>query len=104
MSGAWNSSDVVGRAGAVDGGPSTSSGAEVDVADEACLGGFGDVVLDQDTVLENTDLDAAETASYDHDPVDAFTTSEELGLGDDRATASGIPTVTTTLLLRFESG
>ncbi len=61
-------------------------------------------MLDEDTVFEHADLDAAAAGTNDHDPVDAFPTSEELGLGDDRSTTPGIATVATALLLGLEPG
>jgi hypothetical protein len=60
-------------------------------------------VLDEHAIFENTDLDAPSARPHDHDAVDALAAREELSLGDDRAAASGIPTIATALLLGLET-
>jgi hypothetical protein len=60
-------------------------------------------VLDEHTVFEDADLRPAVLGTDDHLAVDRFTTREELGLGDDRTPATGIPSVATALLLRLEA-
>ena len=42
--------------------------------------------------------------AHDHDPVDGLAAGEELGLGDDRAAASGLAALATALLLGLEAG
>jgi hypothetical protein len=61
-------------------------------------------VLDENAVLEDTDLDATVLGADDHLAVDRFTASEELSFGDDGAAATGIPAITATLLLGFKAG
>ncbi len=78
--------------------------AEVDVAGHRDVRGLVDVVLDEDTVLEDAHLGAPVLVAHDHDPVDGLAAGEELGLGDDRATAAGLTALTTALLLRLETG
>ena len=77
---------------------------EVDVADERRVLVAGDVVLDEHAVFEHADLDPAVLRTDDHDAVDGFAAGEELGLGHDRATTTGIAAVATALLLRLEAG
>ncbi len=67
-------------------------------------GRAGDVVLDEHAVFEHGDLDAAELRAHHHDAVDALATREELGLGDDRTTTTGVASVTAALLLGLEAG
>jgi hypothetical protein len=61
-------------------------------------------VLDEHAVFKNPDLDAAETTADDHDSVDALPAGQKFGLGDDRTTTTGIPTIATSLLLGLETG
>jgi hypothetical protein len=76
---------------------------EVHVADQARLGGLGDVVLHQYAIFEHGDLGAVELRTHNHLAVDALAASEELGFGDHRATTTGVAAVTSALLLRFET-
>src|SRR5699024_6286395 len=78
--------------------------AEVDVAGHRRVGLAADVVLDQDVVLEHPDRGAALTLADDHHPLDALTTGQELGLGDDRASATGFAALASALLLGLEAG
>src|SRR5690606_33192005 len=66
---------------------------EVDVADKARLLGLGDVVLDENGILEDGDLDAIVLGAHDHLAVDALAASEELALRDDGATTTGVAAV-----------
>ena len=75
---------------------------EVDVADERGILVAGDVVLDEHVVFEHRDLDAPVLRANDHLAVDGLTAREELGLGDDGATAPGLAAVTAALLLGLE--
>ena len=79
--------------------------AEVDVADQRGLRLAGDVVLDQDLVLEHADLGEVVALADDHDPLDGLAAGQELGLADDRcAAATGLAALTAALLLGLEPG
>ena len=79
--------------------------AEVDVADQRGLRLAGDVVLDEDLVLEHADLGEVLALADDHDPVDRLAAGEELGLADDRrAAAAGLAALAAALLLGLEPG
>ena len=79
--------------------------AEVDVADQRGLRLAGDVVLDEDLVLEDGDLGEVVALADHHDPVDGLAAGEELGLADDRgAAAAGLAALAAALLLGLEPG
>src|SRR5690606_29467039 len=78
--------------------------AEGHVPDQGRVLVAGDVVLDEDVVLDNADLRAAVLGAHDHHAVDGLATGEELGLGHDRAAPAGVASVATPLLLRLEAG
>ena len=79
--------------------------AEVDVAGVRRRAGLGDVVLDQDVVLEHGDLGAVAGLAHDHDPVDGLAAGEELGLGEDRRAAPALlAALAATLPLGLEAG
>ena len=75
---------------------------EVDVADEGRILVAGDVVLDEDVVLEHGDLDAPVLRTHDHVAVDRLAACQELGLGDDGTPTTGLATVAATLLLGLQ--
>ena len=65
----------------------------------------GDVVLDEDAVLEHRDLGAVAGLAHDHDAVDGLAAGQELGLGDDRRRAPpGLAALAAALLLGLEPG
>ena len=76
---------------------------DVDVADHGGLRVPGDVVLDEEPVLEDGDLVEAVLLAHDHLAVDALAAGEELGLGDDRAAAAGGAALAAALALGLES-
>ena len=79
--------------------------AEVDVADQRGLRLAGDVVLDEDLVLENRDLGDVVALADGHHPVDRLAAGEELRLADDgRPAPAGLPALATALLLGLEPG
>src|SRR5699024_5412315 len=85
--------------------------AEVDVADHRRGRVRGHEVLDQDLVLEHTDLgDRLATLgvgllAHDHHPVDRLTAGQELRFAQDRRTTTpGVPAVTATLTLGLQPG
>jgi hypothetical protein len=59
-------------------------------------------VLDEDVVLENTDLDAAVLAANDHLAVNAFATSEEFRFRDDRTATPNVTRISAALALGFD--
>ncbi|WP_432612417.1 pentapeptide repeat-containing protein [Microbacterium aurantiacum] len=61
-------------------------------------------MLDEHAVLEDADLSAAVLGADDHLAVDRLTTGEELGLGDDGTTTTGVTPVAAALLLGLEPG
>jgi hypothetical protein len=62
-------------------------------------------VLDEDLVLEDTDLGEVVLLPDHHHPVDRLAASKELRLADDRgATPAGLATFSAPLLLRLEAG
>ena len=66
---------------------------------------LGDVVLDEDVVLEDGDLRALAALADDHLPVDGLAAGEELGLGQDRrAAAAGVAAVAAALALGLQPG
>ena len=79
--------------------------AEVDVADQRGLRLAGDVVLDEDLVLEHRDLGEVLALADRHHPVDGLAAGEELGLADDRGpAAAGLAALAAALLLGLEPG
>jgi hypothetical protein len=59
-------------------------------------------MLDENTVLEDGNLDSVFGLTDDHDALDGFTSSEELRLVQDRRPAApGFPTFASALLLGF---
>lgn len=77
---------------------------EVDVADERRLLRACNVVLDKHLVLEHTDLNAVVLGADEHHAVDGLAAGEELGFGDDLATASALAALAAALTLRLEAG
>ena len=73
------------------GGQDVLHPAEVDVADQRGLRLAGDVVLDEDLVLEHRDLGEVLALPDHHHPVDGLAAGQELGLADDRARGGGRP-------------
>src|SRR5215468_4850753 len=62
-------------------------------------------MLDEDVVLEHTDLGAIAALAHRHDPIDGFAPGQELRLGEDRRTAaSGVAPVTAPLTLGLQPG
>ena len=87
------------------GGQHVLHAAEVDVADQRGLRLAGDVVLDEDLVLEHADLGELLALADHHDPLDGLAAGEELGLADDRgAAAAGLAALAAALLLGLEPG
>src|SRR5690606_38073541 len=78
--------------------------AEVHVARHGALRRAGDVVLDRDAVLEHRDLGAVGQAPDHHDPIHALATGQELRLGDDRASPTGLTALAAALTLGLEPG
>src|SRR5207253_2724375 len=79
--------------------------AEVDVAGERGVLRLGDVVLDEDVVLEDGDLRAVAALADDHRAVHGLAAGEELGLGEDRcAAAAGVAAVPAALPLGLQPG
>ena len=78
--------------------------AEVDVADHRGVRLVGDVVLDQDGVLEHRDLGAAGALAHHHRALHALAAGQELGLGDGRLAPAGVAPVPAALLLGLEPG
>src|SRR5690606_22478992 len=78
--------------------------ADVDVAHHRALGRAGDVVLHRHAVREVGDLGPVPEPAHDHDAVDALAAGEELGLGDDRAAATGLAALTAPLALGLQAG
>ena len=79
--------------------------AEVDVADQRGLRLAGDVVLDEDVVLEHRDLGEVAALADDHHALDRLAAGQELGLGDDRRpAAAGLAALAAALLLGLEPG
>ena len=75
---------------------------EIHVANHGGGRTFGDVMLDENTVLEDGNLDSVFGLTDDHDALDGFTSSEELRLVQDRRPAApGFPTFASALLLGF---
>ena len=65
----------------------------------------GDVVLDEDAVLEDGDLGAVADLAHDHDALDGLAAGEELGLGEDRrAAAALLAALAAALLLGLQPG
>ena len=87
------------------GGQHVLDPAEVDVADQRGLRLAGDVVLDEDLVLEHADLGEVVALAHDHDAVDRLAAGQELGLADDRRPApAGLAALAAALLLGLEPG
>ena len=90
--------------GGLHGGQDILDLAEVDVPRHRRVGLAGDVVLDEDVVLEDADLGAAFLGPHDHDPLDALAAGEELSLGDDLTATPSLAALATTLLLGLQTG
>src|SRR5699024_9412050 len=78
--------------------------AEVDIADHRRGRLPGDVVLNEDLVLEDPDLGAVVLLAHDHHALDALAAGEELRLGDDRAASTRLTALAAALLLRLQAG
>src|SRR6185369_14371178 len=79
--------------------------AEVDVADHGRGGLASDVVLDQDAVLEHSDLGPVALLPDDHHALDRLAAGQELRLGQDRRSGPALlATVPAPLPLRLETG
>ena len=77
---------------------------EIHVADHGGGRTFGDVMLDENTVLEDSYLDSVFGLADDHDAFDRFAASEKLRLVQDRRSpTAGFPTFASALLLGFQS-
>ena len=86
------------------GGQDVLNPTDVDVADHGGLRVPGDVVLHEEPVLQDGDLVEAVGLAHDHLPVHGLAAGQELGLGDDGATASGRPPLAATLALGLQAG
>jgi len=89
--------------GRLHGGQHVLDAADVDVADHRGLRAAGDVVLDEQPVLEQSDLVEAVVLTHDHLAVHAFTAGQELSLGDDGATAPGRAALAAALTLGLQA-
>ncbi|SII69905.1 Uncharacterised protein [Mycobacteroides abscessus subsp. abscessus] len=79
--------------------------AEVDVADErGLLAVLLEIVLDGDAVLDDDELGLVAALAHEHRAIDGLAAGEELGFGDDRATASGLTALLAALTLGLEAG
>ena len=78
---------------------------EVDVADQRRRGLAVHVVLDQDVVLEDGDLGQVVALPDDHAAGDRLAAGQELGLAEDRRTATaGVPALAAALALGLHPG
>src|SRR5690606_38912814 len=77
--------------------------AQVHIADHGAAGLVGDVVLDQDPVLEHPDLGTGPALPDRHHPVDRLTAGQELRLGENRRPGTPLlPAIPTSLTLRLQ--
>ena len=90
--------------GGLHGGQNILNPTDVDVSDHGGLRVPGDVVLHEEPVLQDGDLIEAVGLAHDHLPVHGLATGQELGLGDDGATAPGRPALATALALGLQAG
>ena len=77
---------------------------EVDISDQAGIRGLGHVMLDEHSIFEHPDLDTVELGANDHFAVDTLAAGEKFGLGDHRAAAACVASITAALLLRLKTG
>src|SRR5690606_13751129 len=77
---------------------------QVDVADHRGLRVPGDVVLDEDVVLEDGDLVQPVLLADDHLALDRLAARQELGLGQGGAAPAGLPPLAAALTLGLQAG